>query len=250
MLFSGQGKVFAYVRDSAGNPGAGKFLGNCSSLEVALEQAEVDKRESTTGQRLLMHRLITQKDANLTMVLDEFLPDNLGLGLYGEAATIAGSTVSDEEFPDELAVGDFVRLEQQDVSSVVIVDSDAGPTTLTENTHYRIESAKHGSIEILDLAALVQPFLADYTYAGAVNIAMFTTPPPIRWLRFEGLNTADSDAPVLVELYNVQLNPIEALSLINDEYGALSITGASLFDAVRSADAGFGPFGRFMQVAA
>lgn len=246
MLFSGQGKVFAASRDAQGAPGAFRFLGNVSALEVALAQTEVDKRESTSGQRLLLKRLITGKDANLTMALDEFTPDNLGLGLYGQQATIAGSTVTDEEFPDNLVVGDFVRLAQQDISALSIEDDLAA--ALTENTHYRIESAAHGSIEILDLAAFTQPFTADYTYGGAVNVAMFTTPPPIRWLRFEGLNTAESDAPVLVELYNVQLNPIESLGLINDEYGALSITGAALYDAVRADDGAFGPFGRFMLI--
>ncbi len=252
MLFSGQGKVFAAVRDENGNPGPLRFMGNVPSLEVALAVENTDKRESTSGQRLLMKRLFTSKDANVTITLDEFTRENLALALYGAHATLAGGAVLDEEFPPDLAVGDFVRLAGQNITDLTIVDSDEPANTLdeddgeTEDPHYRIESAAHGTIEILSLAGLTQPLIADYTDGGGTNIAMFTQPPPVRWLRFEGLNTAEDDRPVLVELYNVQLSPVATLGLINDEFGGLELTGGALFDAARASDDEFGPFGRFI----
>jgi hypothetical protein len=156
--------------------------------------------------------------------------------------------VTNEAFPDDLVVGDFVRLAQQKVSSVVIQDAAGTPATLVADTDYRIESADHGMIEILNLGAYTQPFNADYSYGGGVNVAMFTQPSPVRWLRFQGLNTADSDKPVLVELYRVQFDPIADLGLINAEYGSLQLAGSALYDAGKSADATLGPFGRMMLI--
>lgn len=244
MLFSGQGKLFMAARDSQGAPGPFRFVGNVPTLSVELSTEQSDKRESTSGQRLLLKRLLTSKDANVSLTLDEFTARNLALGLYGTDATIVPGSVTDEEFPDALVAGDFVRLDQQQVSTVVI--SDQNPTVLTEGTNYRIESAEHGSIEILDPTTFTQPFTADYDYDGGVNVTMFTVPPPVRFMRFEGLNTAEDNSPVLVELYNVQLSPIANLGLINEEFGELAITGAALFDSVRADDSDFGPFGRII----
>ncbi len=246
MFFSGQGKVFAAQRDAEGNPGAMKFLGNVPTLSIQLETGSEDKRESTSGQRLLAHRLFTTKDANLSITLDEFTADNLALGLYGSPATLPGGEVLEEELPDDLVPGDYVRLEGTSITNLEIVDSEGTPATLTEGTHYRIESASHGTIEILDVDGLTQPFLADYDDGGGVNVAMFTQPPPVRFFRFEGLNTADDNRPVLVELYQVQLSPLQELGLINEAYGELVLTGAALFDPVREQDPVLGPFGRMI----
>jgi len=248
MLFSGQGKVFAAQRDANGNALAFRYLGNVSQLSVALATETAEHKESTSGNRLIDGRLTTQKSATTTMVLDEFTAENLALALFGLSATLAPDAVTDEAFPAALVAGDFVRLAQQKVSNVAIVDSAGAPVSLVEGTNYRIESADHGSIEILDPAALTQPFKADYDYAGGTNVAMFTQATPIRWLRFEGLNTAESNSPVLVELYRVSLDPVADLALLNDEYGQLSLTGSALYDAAKADDADLGAFGRIVLI--
>ena len=252
-FFSGQGKVFAGTRDVNGNAQAFRYLGNCAALSVSLETDVLEHKESTSGQRLTDLRLIRQKTAQFSAQLEEFEPKNLALAMYGADSTIAAGSFVDPGTPDTLPSGivaqDFVRLRRQDISSLSIKDSAGSPATLTLNTHYRIESAKHGSIQFLNVGTFVQPFKAFYTFAAATNVNMLTGALPERWFRFEGLNTADGNKPVLVELYRVALNPLRELGLISDELLQMELSGNGLYDATKAADAELGQFGRIVLLA-
>jgi hypothetical protein len=196
--FSGQGKVYI-APATAGVPGAFRYVGNVPILNVALETDVLEHKESTSGQRLTDLRIIRGKSSKFSFTLEEFNKDNLALALYGAASSIAGSTVSAETFPT-VAVGDYVRLVHPDVSSLVITDSAGTPATATLGTHYEITSAKHGTVKILSLGAFTQPFKAAYTYATRTNVNMLTQGFTDRWVKFDGLNTVDSNRPVLVDL--------------------------------------------------
>lgn len=248
MLFSGQGKLYVGKRQSNGNAGAFHFVGNVSDFKPALATTTIEHKEATSGQRLTDHRLVTEKNATVNAVLDDFMKDNLALALYSTPATVAGSTVTAEVLPAGLVVGDFVRTKFPEISAVVVRDSAGTPATLVLNTNYSIESANHGTLKILNLGAFVQPFRVDYTYGGHDNIVMFNAAPPERWLRFEGINTADNNNPVLVELYRVLLDPLAELALIGNEYGAINLNGSVLYDETKAADSYLGQFGRFVHI--
>lgn len=248
--FSGQGKVFVAQRDSNGNALALRYLGNCASMSVSLETDVLEHKESVSGQRLTDLRLIREKKATMSIQMEEFAAKNLALAMYGTDSTIASGSYVDPGTPDtlptSLLVGDYVRLRGQDIASLVVKDSAGSPATLTLGTHYRIESAKLGSIQILNVAAFTQPFKAFYTYAAVTNINMLTGALPERWFRFEGLNTADSDKPVLIELYRIALDPLRELSLISDELLQMELAGSGLYDSTKAADAVLGQFGRIV----
>jgi len=248
MLFSGQGKLFIAPRAAGGAAGAFRYVGNVPDFKVQLATTTIEHKESTTGQRLTDQRQETEKNATLDAVLDEFDINNLGLALYGTPATVSGSSVTDEVLATGLAVGDYARLKYPEVSAVVIKDSAGSPATLVLGTDYEISSADHGTIKILNLGAYVQPFTADYTYGAHSNLAMFDTASVERWFRFEGINTADSDAKVLVELYRVKLDPLSELALINDAFATLNLSGSVLYDATKVADTQLGQFGRFVHI--
>lgn len=244
--FSFQGKLLVAKRDANGDPLAFRNVGVAPTFDVSLSVEVDEKRETESGQRLVYSRLAGAKTCNLSAVLDYFSTKNLALGLYSTPAILPAGSASAEPLPDNLAVGDIVALKQQNVSATALEDSLAAPLTL--DTHYRIYSAAHGSLEILDLAAFTQPFAADYSYAGGVNLAIFSQPAPIVWVRLEGINTADGDKPVLVELYKVQFDPFETLSLMNETHGNLSISGAVLHDDTKVADPDLGTFGRVIDL--
>jgi hypothetical protein len=65
----------------------------------------------------------------------------------------------------------------------------AGATTVA-NTKYTV-NAKHGSFQFTDITGVTGAITASYSYGAANVTAMFTQPLPERWVRFEGLNTAD-----------------------------------------------------------
>lgn len=246
--FSGQGRAYIAVA-TAGVPGVFRYVGNVPVLNVALETDVLEHRESTSGQRLTDLRIIRGKSSKFSFTLEEFNKDNLALALYGVTASISGSTVAVETFPT-VAVGDYVRLAHPDISSLVITDSAGSPATATLGTHYSIQSAKHGTIKILNLASHTQPYKAAYTYATRQNVNMLTQGFADRWVKFDGLNTVDSNTPVLVELYKVNFDPIAQMDLISDDIWKMELSGGALYDSTKEGDATLGQFGRVQLITA
>lgn len=248
MYFSGQGNVYIAERDSAtGRPKAFRHVGNVPELTINLSVETLEHKESMSGHRLVDLRLQTEKNCELSFTLEDFSIKNLELGMYGTSSAVAGGSITGEAFPVGLVAGDIVRLNNTKISALVITDSAGTPATLTAGTDYRIRSADFGTIEILNVGAFTQPFSASYTAAAAgTNVGLFQTPPKERWIRFEGLNTADENKPVLIELYRTLLDPQQELSLISDELLQMQLSGAVLYDATKVADAVLGQFGRIV----
>ena len=80
------------------------------------------------------------------------------------------------------------------------------------------------------------------------RIGIFTQALPERYMRLEGINTAQGNAKVLVELYRVAFDPLKELSLISDEYNKFEMEGSLLADPSKSFDAVLGQFGRIVQI--
>ena len=241
--FSGQGKVFI-APIVAGVAQAFRYVGNVPALNVKLATDTVEHNESTSGQRLTDDRLVRKKSATLEFTFEEFDKNNLALALFGTAATIAAGSVTNEVLPSGLVANDYVRTQKPKISSVVVKDSAGSPATLTAGTHYSVTNTNTGTIQFVNVATFVQPFKVDYANAAVDNINMFTSAVPERWIRFEGLNTVNGDAPVLVELYKCRLDPLADLALIGDDYQKFATTGAVLYDSTKVADATLGQFGR------
>jgi len=245
----GQGKVYAVERNASGNMATQKWLGNVPELKISLETETKDHVESYTGNSVQDATLTTRTKASMTAKLENFDLDTLALGLYGTKATITGASVTGEVLPSALVVGDQVVTANPKVSAVVVKDSAGAPATLTLNTHYKIVDADFGRIEILSIGTFVQPFKIDYTYAGRIQTGVFTTTAPTKWMRFEGLNMANSGKKVIVDLYKVTLRPLSELSMITEDFGSYDLVGSVLLDDTKSAQDALGQFGRMLDLA-
>jgi len=244
--FSGQGRVYIGTRDSNGNPQAMRWLGNVPELKVSLNVETIEHKESYSGQRLTDLQLIKGKDGEFTCAVENFSIENLELTLYGQTSSVTAGTVTNEALPTGAVAGGIYLLANQFVSSVVIKDSAATPATLTEGTHYKVH-AEQGAIEILNVGTFTQPFKVDYSYGAAKRLAMFKSAQPEVWLRFDGLNTADSNTRVIVDLYRVVLNPSKDFSLIGDDIQKFELSGRVLADTTKSDTGPLGLFGRVIQ---
>ena len=91
-----------------------------------------------------------------------------------------------------------------------------------------------------------EPFTVDYAYGAAQSTAMFTQPLPERWIRFEGLNTADGNREVVIDLYRVAINPAKELSIITDELLKFELSGQVLADLTKPVGGDLGQFGRLV----
>ncbi len=245
--FSGQGRVYIGARDSAGNPQGLNFVGNVPELKVSLSVETLEHQESTSGQRLTDLQLIKTKKGELACTLEELIAVNLSLALYGTTVEQTSGTVTGEALPNPAAAGSLYLLAKQNVSSVVIKDSSATPKTLPAG-QYSL-NAKHGSMSITDKTTggpFVEPFKIDYAYGAAQSTALFTQPLPERWVRFEGLNTADSNREVVIDLYRVAINPAKELSIITEELLKFELSGQVLADTLKPANGDLGQFGRIV----
>lgn len=239
--FSGQGRVYIGARDSNGNPLGLTFVGNVPDLKVSLSVETLEHQESQSGQRLTDLQLIKTKKGEFACTLEELIESNLELALYGSTTTVITGTVTDEAVIATAELGKLYLLGHQNVSSVVV---KAGATTVPSD-QYTL-NAKHGSIQFTDITGVTGAIAASYSHGTANITAMFTQPLPERWVRFEGLNTADSNKEVVIDLYRVAINPAKDLSVIGTDLMKFELSGQVLADLTKSAVGQFGQFGRLV----
>lgn len=249
VYFSGQGIVYVADRAANGTIGTYRDVGNVPSLVVSLETDVQDHKESRTGKRLTDYRLITENRARVTMTLEKFTKKNLMLMMYGSDQTTTSNTVVTNEVlnPDCLtvAVGDIYFTKYPTLSSVTL---RTNATALTLNTHYSLDTAT-GQITILNISTMVAGTLnIDYTSAAHDSVVLFKDPNKERAMRFSGLNTADSERKVIVELYRIIFDPAGNVDLINDELAQFEVEGSVLVDTTREPDAKLGGFGRVINL--
>jgi hypothetical protein len=249
LLYRGQGKVWMGTRDASGNPQNLRWVGNCPEAKIGLELTTIEHKESWSGQNLTDARMDTEKKASLSLTLESIQKENLQLCFRGSVTTVAaGSAITGEVLGagvTTLAVGDLLKFAKRAATAVTIKDSTGTPKTLTNNVNYRL-NATAGAIEILDLTTggpFTGPLKADYTPGATTELGLFTTGSVPYFFFIEGLNTADSNNPVLIDLYKVLIDPSKQFDLITDDYAKFPIEGSVLMDDLKPSNAALGQFG-------
>ncbi len=239
-----QGRVYLGKRDANGNPTEMRSVGNVPALSLDLKTDVIDHYDSQSGQRAVDLRLVKNKNAAINMTLEEFTNANAALALHGTYNPVTGATVTTETVSTPLpTLGDRYFLAHQKVSNLVLTDSTGTPVTLVKGTHYTVDE-DFGAITFLNVATLTAPIKAAYTYGAVTDIGIFTAPIPERFLRLEGINTADSNSPILVELYRVAFNPLKNFGFITDDINKMELDGILLADSTKAYDATLGQYGR------
>jgi len=85
------------------------------------------------------------------------------------------------------------------------------------------------------------PMTVSYSYTAQVYIDSLNTAPQELYMRFEGLNTADTtitngiatQSPVVVEVWKFATDPLKELALISDAFGDFVLEGALLSDPLK-----------------
>lgn len=244
--FFGKGRVSLATKDATtGLPKVFTWLGNVSTLTLALEVDKLTHNESYTGLNLEDVNLITAKKSNFTAHVENFDIDALAFGLYGNKVSVTGASVTGEVLPSGLVVGDEVVTQHPKISTVVVKDSAVTPATLALTTDYTIEDATTGRIKIVSLGAYTQPFKIDYAYGSRKDVGMFLNVAPERWLRYEGINLANGGSKVIFELYKVQVDPMSELPFISDgnTVGGYDMKGGALLENLIASTDTLGQFG-------
>lgn len=237
--YSGQGSLYAAERDPTTGKAKGFVrVGNVPELTMDIEVTKFEHKESESGNRLVDLTLTKEKKGKFKFKLESLTLENLAMGLYGEAATIAGATVVAENVDIfTLPAGKRFALAHPDVSSVVVKDV-TDTTTYVLNTDYTLD-AKNGTITPITGGAIALAAAATdivlhvgYTYAAYTNMEAFTSAvSPQRWLRFEGLNTVDGTR-VIIDMYKAQFDPLTNYGLIVEDIASIDMSGDLLADSL------------------
>jgi hypothetical protein len=248
LVFTGQGPIFMGDYDATNGQAAQGYLTNLKrigcgnrTLKISMTREKGKIPESCSGQALTLKTWTKRQEAMVTLEMVQFSRDELAIGLYGTSASVAGSTVTGETFPT-VAVGNYVHTKYPGVSSVVVKDSAGTPATLVADTDYKVDSAAHGRIQILDLGAYTQPFKADYAYAAHGRVTAFTGAATRKGIVFDGVNVAEGNAPVRVIVPLIDFDPTKDFNWLSQDEVTLTLEGEILYADALSADSAWGPF--------
>jgi hypothetical protein len=237
--FYGRGKVDFCTRTPAGKIESMTFVGNVPQLEVKFQTESIEHMESQTGKGFTDLRIQNKIMGNMTCVLEDFNRENLAKAYYGTATAVVGATVTSEAVIAK--AGGRVPLNNVGLSAFTSLG------TLVNGTDYVVD-LESGVIEFLTAGAAVDgtSYAAAYVYSKYDNLSAFTAPNKDVWLRFNGLNIADEEKAVIVDLYKVNFDPAEMLSLIQtgNDIAQLTLNGNVLRDPLQPKT---GPGGQFMR---
>lgn len=245
--FSGQGRVLVAKRSALGRALAFALFADCSAAKMELKSNMTDIYEDQSGDKLLAAQIPGQKSGTLTLTCKQFTKTSAALGFYSAPLSIVAGTVTGEVLPPGLQAGDEIALKYGNASNLIITDSTATPKTLTKGTEYKENSLVFGNVGILEdmtAGAYVEPLKAAYGYAAADSFPMFTQMPEDRYIRIEGLNAAESNAPVLIEVYRGKPQPFASVEWIGEAAANEDLAIGCLYDSLNAADANYGGFAR------
>lgn len=247
--FSGQGSLKMAERDPVtGEPLGFLPLGNIPELTLNIEVSKFEHKESESGARLIDLTLTTEKKGTFEFTVENLSLDNLAMGLWGETVTVAAGSVS-VGTPEVVTLGKFVpgaqyALKHAKYTTLVLKDS-TGTTTYVKDTDYTEDAVngtftpKAGGAIATATAAAGTTVQASYSYAAYKRVDAFTrADAPVRWLRFEGLNTIDNTR-VIVDLFKAQFDPLTGYGLINEELASIQMAGTLLGDSTRTSGSKF-----------
>lgn len=222
--FSGQGEltIAEYVN---GKPKNFRFVGNAPKLTLGISVEKNEHKESHSGMRAVDKVIISEQNVEVSFTLEDVNAENLALAFGANLVDVAEKSVTDEVSPT-LSKGDNWILAHQNVSNVVIKDKAEQP--LVAGVDYIVNEAFGRITYISDSKTLQPPFKASYT-AGTAKKVEFLKRMGVEYaLRFEGLNTANNNRPVLVEVHKMTLDPASSFDLINDGINQFEIAGKAL----------------------
>lgn len=247
----GRGCVYIGERDATGLfKAVREFHTPEFELEVATEYAEHMNSCDAVKARDL--RIVASQDAKARLVIDTHDPEILAYALGGEVTEQAsGGTFTAKAFPSGIVAGDIVPVPggYVNLESLTITDSAGSPATLTAGTHYTAD-LENGLVTFITVGSYTQPFKAAGSENDAFDIVSIATETSIeRFIRFAGINIADGDKPVIVDIFRASVGSSKvAAKNEGNEVAKFEFELALLRDENAPFSEDFGRYGRYVKV--
>ncbi|HGE7378540.1 TPA: hypothetical protein ACGCA1_003231 [Klebsiella pneumoniae] len=237
--YYGQGKLYLARRNSAGQALSWRWVGDVSALNIELEFEEKKSRASVGGRLVNSQRYITALEGRITSTWHELSVDNLQALLLAKSFSQIPNVYAQDILPEGVVAGDRLTLQNQNVWGCSIENMENGKDYIVDNFW--------GAITFLS-APSIQPVVVDYQHPGNTVLPIAEGVAEEYSLRYEGVNLAENNSPVLVEIYRVSFDPVATLALINTEteLSGLETTASILYDGQKSNDELLGRLGRIV----
>lgn len=246
--FSGQGVVMIGQRDSVTGLSTGlRPLGNVPDLKITIGTTVLDHKGSQDGQRATDVRLQTETKVMASVTLESWNAANLAKALRGDVTMIAPGVSTNEGlvvYPGMVTPLRYIKVTnfvlKQGATNLVVftqagvawdykLNAAAGSIMLNDGTVEDWSEYLEGSPIDIDGMALT----ATYNYAVQELVNSLTSPLNDSWLRFEGLNTIEDNAPVIIDIFRFSNDPLKELAMISDTIGQMTLEGSVLKDDFR-----------------
>ncbi|OBS10786.1 phage tail tube protein [Acidihalobacter prosperus] len=242
--FRGQGPILVAGLDANGNPLEFEETGDASGCLFSPSASVVSKQEHKSGLSREDNRFYHGLKVDLELDYESWLPDDIARYLWGVSTAKVAGSVSSETINGTLKQNAIYRLDNPNVSALVITDSAGTPKTLVAGTDYT-ENDVHGSFQLLaDPTTLTAPLKASYSYGVSTDVGMMMSVPAEVWVRLEAVNSAAGGKPQLIEFYRCVFEPASNMGAISDTYMAPKLKGGALFASARPVDPILGQYGR------
>lgn len=233
--FSGQGELFAGERDRNGVVRSYRSLGNCSNFTVSIGPGGLGTINVGPLRR-------TGSLPTVEIDFENFNKENMASLLAGGQRVISGGNFTDSVL---VKPGEMVPLSHINLLSFNGLTSPGGIPY--DSKQYQVNM---GAGAVIFPANSTIPAgtnaTASYSTKPSVALGVFNKNPAYLSLRFNGINSVDL-APVVLELFKVKLDPVDALSLINDNLSSLKVAGRVFKDDGVNANLIDGPFMRLLR---
>ncbi len=225
--FAGVGKMYAR---RYGVAEALREVGNCSNLSISYEEDSREQTDFTKGGGGVYASIKRINAATASFTWLDFSPRNLREVLFGGVTVTTGGTVV-----NEAAVGyrgGLCKTVHPNPTSVT-VQNQAATITYVANTDYEVRT---GGIWITPNSAITnaQAIRFNYSYAAYDTIEGLIASAPELEIMFEGVNEADNNSVVNVDLHRVKLGPPSDVSFISEEFGELAIEATLVRDPTKT----------------
>lgn len=212
-----------------GSTGKFRHVGNVSGLPLKHKvdvQRQADFTRSGGGTAVRVER-IQQIECGMTWLT--FSPENWAIAMAGVAATVALGSVVDEVIKGYK--GTTVPLAHPP-SVITEVTNAAATVTYAAGTDYELSGA---GLYFPDGSTIVEAadLKVSYDHGAYTRLEAAMGTATELELLFEGLNEADSDKAVIVNLWRVSLPSAEELQLIGEKLGEMKFAGELLKDPTK-----------------
>lgn len=223
-------------------------IGNANAFALNVEVEKLEHRSSRSGVRSIDREIILEMKVGVSITLDEVMDfDNLALFLSGDAEKdVTNPATSSVSQVLQVIAGKKARSFQMidangahlmDTVGTVVVKTGAygggyGSASTLSAGDYVIDRT-WGTIFIKETATYTDghAIWLDYTTTSGESaideVTLLTKTEHSAYLRFKGINPANSDRKVLVDLHSVSLSANGDLNFIGEEFGELSLTGVA-----------------------